>query len=90
LNEFRDSSRAVEAYTLSTNSWSARKPLPNARFESNGASVINGRLYVTGGCSGSFFSTCSPTKTLYVYNPATNAWSRKADMPRESMAPLAL
>jgi N-acetylneuraminic acid mutarotase len=39
----------VQAYNVASNSWSTRKSLPSARFNHNGASVINGRLYVAGG-----------------------------------------
>jgi N-acetylneuraminic acid mutarotase len=43
----------------------------------NGASVINGKLYVSGGLNKDFRST----KTLFVYDPETNSWMRKAEMP---------
>jgi N-acetylneuraminic acid mutarotase len=38
----------------------------------NGASVIKGRLYVSGGYA---------RRTLLVYDPERNTWTRKADMP---------
>lgn len=57
-------SRAVEAYNVATNSWSARRPLPSALVAVNGVSVIAGRLYVTGGGNSSGF-----VRTLFVYNP---------------------
>lgn len=43
----------------------------------NGANVINGKIYLVGGLnsSGGF------TSSLYVYNPATNTWSSKASLP---------
>jgi N-acetylneuraminic acid mutarotase len=61
----------LQAYDLRTNTWSARKPLPVAWAWGDGASFINGRLYITGN-----------SKALYVYDPATDRWTRKADMPQ--------
>jgi N-acetylneuraminic acid mutarotase len=52
--------------------------LPGAREETNGASVINGKLYVSGGRNREFRAT----RTLFVYDPKTNSWTRKADMPQ--------
>jgi len=60
------------AYNIGTNSWSFRKPLPIHNTWMNGASVINGLIYVGGGYG---------QKRLYVYNPAADTWVRKADMP---------
>jgi N-acetylneuraminic acid mutarotase len=68
----------VDAFDLATNTWSPRAPLPGPRSNLNGASAINGRIYVSGGRDASG----AQTKTLFVYNPATDTWSRKADMPR--------
>jgi N-acetylneuraminic acid mutarotase len=70
--------RTVEGYNVRANTWSTRAPLPNARTALNGASAIDGRLYVTGGRNSSF----ALTKTVYAYNPATNSWLRRADMPQ--------
>jgi N-acetylneuraminic acid mutarotase len=71
-------SARVDAYNITTNSWSPRAPLPSARLLLNGASTINRLIYVTGG----FNSAFAFTKTLYVYNAATDSWVRKADMPQ--------
>jgi N-acetylneuraminic acid mutarotase len=84
-DEVHGNSRAVEAYNVSTNRWSARAPLPSPRFAANGVSAINGRLYVTGGVRGDF-STGTANKTLFVFDPFTNTWSKKADMPQVSAA----
>jgi N-acetylneuraminic acid mutarotase len=64
----------LQAYNIATNTWATRKSLPVAHTDLNGASVINGRLYVTGGYG---------ERTLFVYDPGTNTWTRKADMPDE-------
>jgi N-acetylneuraminic acid mutarotase len=78
--ERRDRSTAlarVDAYTVATNSWTQVAFLPSARFAPNGASMISGKLYVTGGRN----SSGNLTRTLYVYDPASNVWTRKTDMP---------
>jgi N-acetylneuraminic acid mutarotase len=48
------------------------------------ATTLNGKIYVAGGENEAVVdgvSTGTPTKTLFVYDPATNSWSRKADLP---------
>ena len=73
----------VDAYNVATNTWSQVASLPGPREEPNGASVINGKLYVTGGRSSVATEfQFTPTKTLFVYNPGTNRWTRKADLPQ--------
>lgn len=72
----------VQAYSVATNTWSTRKPLPVPRTFMNGASEISGRLYLTGGIGGDLGP---PSKRLYVYDPGTNGWSRKRDMPVAGM-----
>jgi N-acetylneuraminic acid mutarotase len=67
----------VRAYTIATNSWSLRAKLPGKRIGPNGASTLNGRLYVSGGVNSSGVAT----KTLFEYNPGTNTWTQKANMP---------
>jgi N-acetylneuraminic acid mutarotase len=47
-------------------------------YDANGATPVHGKLYVSGGRS-SPDEDCG--KTLFVYDPATNSWTRKADMP---------
>jgi N-acetylneuraminic acid mutarotase len=79
----------VEAFDLTTNTWTTKAPLP-ARLEStNGAAVIGGKIYVSGGRDLDNNSPGSddgaPRSSLYVYDPATDRWSRKADMPLPSM-----
>jgi len=66
------------AYNLSTNSWSTRRALPSARGGVNGVTPLKGKLFVTGGSN----SSGQLTRTLFIYDPATNSWSRGADMPR--------
>ena len=39
----------VTAYNVATNTWTDRRPLPVPLAWSNGAGVINGKIYVSGG-----------------------------------------
>jgi N-acetylneuraminic acid mutarotase len=74
----------VDAYAVATDRWSRVASLPGPREGPNGASVIGGKLYVTGGRSNARTPQgfLKPTRTLFVYDPATNGWTRKADMPQ--------
>jgi N-acetylneuraminic acid mutarotase len=68
----------VDAYNLETRTWTALKSLPVPLYDAIGATAIKGKLYVAGGRS----SENEPCiKTLFVYDPVTNDWTRKADMP---------
>ena len=67
----------VQAYNVATDSWTYKAPLPVQLFDMNGAGVINGKIYVSGGLSGYQRWQWG----LYMYNPATNTWTRKHDMP---------
>lgn len=57
--------------------WTTRAPMPSMRQETNLA-VLNGKIYVPGG----FDSAGIVTRTLQVYDPATNTWSFGADLPQ--------
>jgi N-acetylneuraminic acid mutarotase len=67
----------VQAYNVATNTWTYRAPLPVPMYSTNGAGVINGKIYISGGVSGDK----NYRKELYVYDPATNRWTRKQDPP---------
>lgn len=67
----------VTAYNAATNTWSFPHPLPIPLAQSNGAGVINGKIYVSGGFQGNADLSIG----LYVYDPATNTWARKQDLP---------
>jgi N-acetylneuraminic acid mutarotase len=71
----------LEAYDPTTNTWTPKADMPTARG-GLGASVVNGILYVVGG-AGSCAPPCFITSlaTVEAYDPATNTWTTKADMP---------
>jgi N-acetylneuraminic acid mutarotase len=63
------------------NTWSSEAPMPGGRYQSSGAGVISGLLYVAGGWT---MSPPLPSSSLLVYNPAMNAWSSATAMPQLS------
>lgn len=71
--------RKVSAYNAATNTWTERRPLPVPLYLSNGAGVINGKIYVSGGFS--VVGDAPPIRALYMYDPGANTWTRKHDLP---------
>jgi len=67
----------VAAYNVATNRWTWPRPLPVPLAWSNGAGVINGKIYVSGGWP----LLDNPSRALYMFNPAANTWTRKRDIP---------
>jgi N-acetylneuraminic acid mutarotase len=69
----------VEQYDPATDTWTTKAEMPTAR-NSPSASVVNGRIYVIGGApgGGQWFQGLS---TVEEYDPATDTWASKADMP---------
>jgi N-acetylneuraminic acid mutarotase len=69
----------VEEYDPTTNIWIAKNPMPTARWALS-TSVVNGKIYAFGGCrsSGSPYPGLS---TVEEYDPVTDTWTTKTDMP---------
>ena len=76
----------VDAFDLATKTWRQVRSMPSGRSELNGATPIDRKLYVTGGISSGDPATKPQRsrKNLFVYDVATDTWSRKADMPAAS------
>ena len=70
----------LEEYDPATDTWSTKADMPTARGHGLSTSVVNGKIYAIGGSSrtGSFWTGVS---TVEEYDPATDTWSTKADMP---------
>jgi N-acetylneuraminic acid mutarotase len=68
---------SVRMYNVGTNSWIRRADYPIRVYSTNGAGVIDGKIYVSGGQT-EFHTT---RNELYMYDPAANVWTRKRDMP---------
>lgn len=76
---------AVEAYLPSTKSlivWWPKTPMPGARAYTNGSAVISGKIYVSGGYRMDADSNRLETRSLFRYDPVTDQWSTRANMPR--------
>jgi N-acetylneuraminic acid mutarotase len=71
----------VQAYDATTNDWFIRAPLPLPLYKSNGTGVIDGKIYISGG---RMSGDKNYVQALFVYDPTTNTWTRKRDMPTES------
>jgi N-acetylneuraminic acid mutarotase len=71
---------AVEEYDPATDRWTARAPMP-VGLHHVGIGVAAGRLYIIGGYKQSGLSVWGPVASVYIYDPATDAWSERAPMP---------
>lgn len=71
----------VMAYDVSTNKWTLKAPLPVARYRTNGAAVIDGKIFVSGGRGSENGAYNPPGGGLYMYDPSMNTWTRKQYMP---------
>jgi N-acetylneuraminic acid mutarotase len=72
----------VTAYNAATNTWTFRHALPSPLASTNGAGVINGKIYISAGCTA--HSCLFPTDALYMYNPATDTWTEKRGIPPDT------
>lgn len=77
LNKFNRASNMVQAYNVASNTWTTRAPLPRWLYSTNGAGVISGKIYISGGVN----NRESVRRDLYMYDPATNIWTQKQSMP---------
>lgn len=60
----------LQRYDAGTNTWTTLAPMPQTRYQGNGAQVINGKIYVPGGWYGTL-----PSNVMYIYDIAANSWS---------------
>jgi N-acetylneuraminic acid mutarotase len=65
----------VEMYDPKTDTWEIRKSIPEPR-DGFGISVINEKIYVIGGFSGS-----AVVNTVYVYDPKKDVWITSTEFP---------
>ncbi len=69
----------VEEYDPATDTWTQKADMPQARFALS-TSVIDGKIYAIGGVVVSDM-TGPAVSTVEEYDPATENWTTKADMP---------
>ena len=79
----------VEAFVPGSNTlvpWRVKTPMPGARGYTNGAVVIGGKIYVSGGFTINAEDAYVRTRTLYRYDPATDTWATRKPLPRATAA----
>ena len=70
-----------EVYDVASNSYAKRADMPTARNHS-ASGVINGKIYIVGGRTGSvFIPNAFNVDLVDEYDPASDQWSLKAPMP---------
>jgi N-acetylneuraminic acid mutarotase len=71
---------AVEEYDPATDTWTQKADMPKAKFGFSN-SVIDGKIYVIGGVVASGGLGGPAISTVEEYDPVTESWMAKADMP---------
>jgi N-acetylneuraminic acid mutarotase len=77
---------AVRVFDVSSNLWRSKPNYPLPVEKTNGAVELNGKIYVSGGFTRRYDATrnvyrLDPLARVYSFDPATNAWTRRQDMP---------
>ena len=70
----------VEEYNSATDRWTTKTGLPIG-LHHVAIGVVGNRIYVIGGFKQSLMSVWKPVATVYVYDPAHDAWTEGSPMP---------
>jgi len=70
----------VEMYDPATDTWTRKSDMPTARAFPSTA-VLDGQIYVIGGQLPGNGRPQSTLSTVEVYDPVTDTWTRRADLP---------
>jgi N-acetylneuraminic acid mutarotase len=70
----------VEMYDPATDTWTPKADMPTARSEM-ATCAIDGRIYAAAGIQQTGSGITYTPHSLEVYDPATDTWTKKADMP---------
>jgi N-acetylneuraminic acid mutarotase len=73
----------VEEYDPKTDTWTKKTDMPTARFGLN-TCAVNGKIYAIGGCKWvnvNGISVADAYSTVEEYDPKTDTWTKKTDMP---------
>ena len=70
----------VEMYDPVTETWTQKTDMPTARYGLSTA-VVNGKIYAIGGRHFNYGDTPEEMSTVEMYDPVTDTWTRKTDMP---------
>ena len=74
-----NSTDAVEVYDPETDTWTTKNKMPEEML-GLAAVALNGKIYIIGGRIGDSYSGTTLNYT-YLYDPDSDSWTRKADMP---------
>jgi len=77
---------AVEEYNPATDTWTRRADMPTAR-QGVVAAAVDGIIYAIGGNLGRDAGGDINLSTVEAYDPATDTWTKKADMPTARAQP---
>jgi len=78
----------VEEYDPVTNTWKRKADMPTARGEMGSSAVVNGKIYVIGGDLNIHANRSTyGSPIVEEYDPSTDTWTRKADMPTSRVLP---
>jgi N-acetylneuraminic acid mutarotase len=78
----------VEEYDPVTNKWTRKADMPTARGEMGPSAVVDGKIYVIGGDQNIHANRSTyGSPTVEEYDPSTDTWTRKADMPTSRVLP---
>ena len=69
----------VDVYNPAKDAWSNKADMPTPRADL-ALAVVNGKIYAIGGAEGGL-GNWRTLSTVEVYDPATDTWDKKADMP---------
>lgn len=72
--------RTVEVYCPATDTWTTKSDMPTAR-QGLSTSVVNEKIYAIGGGDLSLYPTVETFSMVEEYDPGTDTWTRKVDMP---------
>ena len=76
----RRNKKIVEMYDTRTDTWVKRRDMPSLRMDFTTA-VVDGKIYVMGGRVEDEPFNPMATNLVEVYDPLTNKWEKRADMP---------
>ena len=80
---FLEALRSVEVYDPATDTWTTKSDMPTAR-QALSTSVVNGKIYaIGGGLLEPTFSSGKSLSTVEEYDPTTDTWTKKSDMPNK-------
>ena len=77
-----DKLQVLEMSEANEFSWTVKADLPAARWSAASA-VVNGKLWLMGGCLAGVLATPS----VIIYDPVTDAWVAGPELPREAQKP---